>query len=81
MFKQKTILILGAGASKSVCYLTGKELITNIIKTRYQSTPPHGSQRMDDFKRLLQDMQPLMIDTFLSYHTDYRDIGIKMEKL
>lgn len=78
MFKEKTVLILGAGASCHVGYPTGDELLKKMIYTSYCPENRAEEQHLSRFGNLLKEMQPLMIDTFLSYHTDYHDIGKKV---
>ena len=70
MFTDKTIIILGAGASCHLGYPTGEELIDQIKNPT--SSGLHTPKELSD---LLNEMQPLSIDTFLSYHTEFEEIG------
>lgn len=82
MFNKKTILILGAGASWHMGYPTGNTLIKKMVETQYCPEEPKFtiqnkkiSTKVEEFVALLRDMEPLMIDTFLSYHNDCQNIG------
>ncbi len=70
MFTEKTIIILGAGSSCHLGYPIGEELIRQIKNPESSGlhTPPALST-------LLDEMQPLSIDTFLSYHPDFEENG------
>lgn len=70
MFTDKTIIILGAGASCHLGYPTGEELVDQI-------KDPVSSKLHTpiELSTLLREMQPLSIDTFLSYHTEFEEIG------
>lgn len=70
MFTEKTLIILGAGSSCHLKYPTGGELIDQIKNPELSAlhTPK-------ELSRLLDEMQPLSIDTFLSYHTEFEEIG------
>ncbi len=70
MFTEKTLIILGAGSSCHLRYPTGEELI-NQIKDPNSS----GLHTPKELSTLLSEMQPLSIDTFLSYHTEFEEIG------
>ena len=69
MFTEKTVIILGAGASCHLGFPTGETLIENIINSEIVK------DIFDVFERQLKQMQPLSIDTFLSYHEEWEGVG------
>lgn len=70
MFTEKTIIILGAGSSCHLKYPTGEELINQVKNP--ESSALHTPKELS---QLLDEMQPLSIDTFLSYHPEFEEIG------
>ena len=67
MFTEKTLIILGAGASVFAGYPTGEKLVTQLIEKAKIKSP--------DFSKRLSEIHPLSIDMFLSYQREFSDIG------
>ncbi len=84
MFKVKTLIVLGAGASKSYGYPLGQELINDIIERCKPSTTRILDYRRD-YERLsdcLKFYEPLSIDAFLThYKTDKRFVEAAKMKI
>jgi len=94
MFKEKTVIILGAGASVDSGYPTGEDLIKLIIESDF-CKEDNLTKYLEDYnkiskekkskdvikeevyklKRTLKQMSPLSIDTFLTYHPKFSEIG------
>lgn len=81
MFNRKTTLILGAGASVDFGYPTGEKLIEEIINYKLSDEEKAFSltsqiiSQLKPFQTRLKQMQPLSIDTFLSYYPQFEEIG------
>jgi hypothetical protein len=91
MFSQKTVLILGAGASWHYGYPTGEGLIRRIVdQTRHIDSATlngllyhhklcqSGRYKMNDSEALsnaLMQQQPLSIDAFLACHPSLQVVG------
>ena len=78
MIRQKTVFIIGAGASKPYGYPTGKELRDKIIggfnrwkELMYPSQHQIAENFLDTFKR----SGNVSIDLFLSRNPEFRDVG------
>ncbi len=72
MFKVKTLIVLGAGASKSYGYPLGQKLIEDIVASCKPSTSVISNYRLD-YERLhdsLKFYEPLSIDAFLTHYKD-----------
>ncbi len=82
MFTEPTVLILGAGASWHYCYPLGSDLIKEIHNLRgiagtfgrvlYKKSNHKTTQ---DFFKAIETRSPLVIDYFLSRHSEYEEIG------
>jgi hypothetical protein len=71
MFTEKTMLILGAGASCHLDFPTGEKLISDVKQSKYHNE----NSQTRRLSRLLNEMQPLSIDMFLSYHPELEKVG------
>ncbi len=74
MFKEKTVLILGAGASRHYGYPTGEELIDEIIEAieAYEGERVYKSETL--LKRYLTHHDPLSIDRFLTSYSSNEEL-------
>lgn len=85
MIKLRTVLILGAGASKPYCFPTGRELLIKIRK----ALDPKGTSdlrsnlvnfgiddnHINDFHRELMYSDPPSVDAFLEHRTEFLKVG------
>lgn len=73
MFEKKTTIILGAGASAHLGYPTGAKLIEGIINSPPFRAHCKGLDVYKTFVTRLEEIDPLSIDTFLSYNQEFID--------
>jgi hypothetical protein len=78
MIRQKTVFIIGAGASKPYGYPTGKELREKIISgyNRWKELLyPSWHQIGENFLETFRKSGNVSIDLFLSRNPEFRDVG------
>lgn len=81
--EKRTVLILGAGASKPYGFPSGPGLVDKIVNEFPGLSEKLGKSRRQQilvdhakgFVQVLKKSRRLSIDTFLEYHENYRDTG------
>jgi hypothetical protein len=82
MFTQRTVFVLGAGASMPYGYPSGQALVDDIVSggesdeiRQTRRDAGFDNQQFASLQRALQRGKPASIDEFLEWRTEYLDIG------